>query len=76
MIPAFVAALAAFPALADEIYRWVDEDGQVHYSDVPRDGAEQVELEPGSDILRSGGQRSAAAAGSRTDATGSPVMPG
>ncbi len=34
------------PVPADEIYRWVDGNGQVHYSDVPRDGAEQIELNP------------------------------
>jgi hypothetical protein len=34
------------PALADGIYRWEDDKGQPHYSDVPREGAEEVELEP------------------------------
>lgn len=32
------------PSLAEVIYKWVDETGQVHYSDVPRDGAEEVDL--------------------------------
>lgn len=36
----------AAPAMTDEIYRWVDGSGQVHYSDVPRDGAEQIEINP------------------------------
>ena len=36
--------LAATIAPAQEAYRWVDEDGVVHYSDRPRDGAEQIEL--------------------------------
>jgi hypothetical protein len=36
--------LAATAALAQEAYRWVDEDGVVHYSDRPREGAEQVQL--------------------------------
>jgi hypothetical protein len=36
--------LVATVALAQEAYRWVDEDGVVHYSDRPRDGAEQIEL--------------------------------
>ena len=31
--------LAATAALAQEAYRWVDEDGVVHYSDRPREGA-------------------------------------
>jgi hypothetical protein len=36
--------LAAVFAAAQEAYRWVDEDGVVHYSDRPREGAEAVEL--------------------------------
>lgn len=36
--------LAASLALA-QAYRWVDEDGVVHYSDQPHPGAEEVELE-------------------------------
>lgn len=36
--------LAATVGSAQEAYRWVDEDGVVHYSDRPRDGAEQIEL--------------------------------
>jgi len=36
--------LAATAALAQEAYRWVDEDGVVHYSDRPREGAEQIAL--------------------------------
>jgi hypothetical protein len=39
-------ALGAAPAIAQEMYRWVDENGVVHYSDRPRDGAEKVELAP------------------------------
>ena len=31
-------------AQASELYRWVDEQGRVHYSDRPADGAERVEL--------------------------------
>lgn len=29
-----------------EVYRWVDEDGSVHYSDRPHEGAETVVLPP------------------------------
>jgi len=33
-------------ALANtEVYRWVDEDGVVHFSDRPEEGAERVELQ-------------------------------
>ncbi len=36
--------LLCFSAAASEVYRWVDENGQVHYSDTPIEGAEQVIL--------------------------------
>jgi len=36
--------LAAAAAAAQEAYRWVDEDGVVHYSDRPREGAEAIVL--------------------------------
>ncbi len=51
---ATVAVLLAAPVLAEEIYRWVDDQGQIHFSDVPRDGAEQVELQPAQTFV---GQR-------------------
>jgi hypothetical protein len=41
-----MVAVVAAPALAQEMYRWVDEHGTVHYSDTPRDGAERVQLRP------------------------------
>lgn len=37
--------LAALPAAATEVYRWVDADGQVHYSDQWRPGAEKIRLQ-------------------------------
>ncbi len=40
---ALIAALAAGAALA-QAYKWVDENGVVHYSDTPREGAEQIQL--------------------------------
>ena len=39
------AALLAAPAGATEVYRWVDSDGQTHYSDQWRPGAEKVRIE-------------------------------
>jgi hypothetical protein len=39
-----VTLLGAAPALAQEVYRWVDENGVVHYSDQPREGAERVRI--------------------------------
>lgn len=43
-IIAVCSLLAASLALAEGAYRWVDEDGVVHYSDVPREGADYVDL--------------------------------
>jgi hypothetical protein len=40
---AFVSIVAASAVMA-QAYRWVDEDGVVHYSDRPREGAEVVQL--------------------------------
>ena len=40
-----LACLLAGMALAStEVFRWVDEDGVVHFSDRPQEGAERVEL--------------------------------
>ena len=36
--------LAATAVWAQEAYRWVDEDGVVHYSDTPVEGAERILL--------------------------------
>ena len=35
---------------ATQVYKWVDENGRVHYSDQPRAGAESVTLEAGNTI--------------------------
>jgi len=41
--------LVASAAFAEEAWRWIDEDGIVHYSDRPRPGAERIILpEPNS----------------------------
>ena len=34
------------PSLAEGVYKWQDENGQVHYSDIPREGATQIEVQP------------------------------
>jgi hypothetical protein len=39
-----VGILAAAAVLADGAWTWTDEDGVVHYSDVPVEGAEPVNL--------------------------------
>jgi hypothetical protein len=45
---ALVGALAFAPALGTEIYRWVDEDGGIHFSDRPPQGRpmERIEVQP------------------------------
>jgi hypothetical protein len=40
----FVCLVAGSAAGATEVYRWVDDSGQVHYSDLPQEGAERVQL--------------------------------
>ena len=44
--PIFILAgmLAATLALADGAWKWTDDDGVVHYSDVPVDGAEAIDI--------------------------------
>ena len=49
----FVGLLASASVLA-QAYRWVDEDGVTHYSDVPTEGAEEVQL---SEYSRNTGAR-------------------
>ena len=39
-----VAALLATAAVLAQAYRWVDEDGIVHFSDRPHEGAERIDL--------------------------------
>ncbi|MGI9330224.1 MAG: DUF4124 domain-containing protein [Gammaproteobacteria bacterium] len=42
---ALLACLLTGMALANtEVFRWVDEDGVVHFSDLPQEGAEKVDL--------------------------------
>lgn len=38
--------LAVAPVGAAQVYRWVDKDGVVHFSDQPVKGAEQIPLTP------------------------------
>ena len=45
LIP-LISLLIFTPVMADEIYKWADEDGQIHYSDVPKEGAAEVEIAP------------------------------
>ena len=52
-------------AAADGAYRWVDKDGVVHYSDVPEEGAEVVNI---SEYSRNTGARIAPQASRSGDA--------
>ena len=46
LIRTFIASIAILLAgvVLAQAYRWVDEDGVVHYSDRPREGAERIVL--------------------------------
>ena len=46
LLAGLVCAVVFAPASADEIYRWVDEHGRVHFGDQPPESAERVELAP------------------------------
>ncbi|MEL7536937.1 MAG: DUF4124 domain-containing protein [Pseudomonadota bacterium] len=49
-----ICGLLVAAAASANAYRWVDENGVVHYSDRPREGAEQIELETNDPVeLRS-----------------------
>lgn len=71
----FLTVLVALPAGATEVYRWVDADGQAHYSDQWQPGAEKVRIEqspvysapPARPGAKTAGSGQAAAAGSRYD---------
>lgn len=42
-----ILAAALLPSPADaQLYRWVDAEGNVHFSDQPRRGSDEVEIEP------------------------------
>ena len=43
--------MAAGTVLA-QAYRWVDDDGIVHYSDIPREGAERIQLPSDNRVTR------------------------
>ena len=49
-----LAGLLVATSVLAEAYKWVDEEGVTHYSDVPREGAELIEL---SEYTRTTGAR-------------------
>ncbi|MDP3856900.1 MAG: DUF4124 domain-containing protein [Stagnimonas sp.] len=48
-----LALLLATPGQAGDgkTYRWVDDKGRIHYSDVPVPSAEQIQVKPGSGVV-------------------------
>jgi hypothetical protein len=44
LVLTLVLAVIAMPALAGNVYRWVDKDGKVHFGDRPPPGAQHVQL--------------------------------
>lgn len=74
LLPLFLIVCVSAIAQAANVYRWVDSEGQIHYSDHPSAGAEAVELRESSvytprelpDTL----QEEAAPAGEEEDPTG------
>ncbi len=72
LVPLF-CLLFAVPAVAEGIYKWVDETGQVNYSDVPREGAELVTIDRAQAFSFS--SSAAASANSRTEETEKQELP-
>ncbi|HVE82419.1 MAG TPA: DUF4124 domain-containing protein [Myxococcales bacterium] len=60
-----VLALAAAPAARAQVYRWVDPDGSIHYSDSPASAPKnaKVEVTTGNDITVEGSGRVSATGG-------------
>ena len=46
IVTLLLCTLLASPVIAASVYRWVDAEGTVHFTDQPRPGAERVEVEP------------------------------
>ena len=34
------------PSIADGVYKWTDEEGQMHFSDTPHAGAQEIDIAP------------------------------
>jgi hypothetical protein len=57
-------SLLATAAVSADVWRWVDDDGVVHFSDTPREGAELVDVSESSRSTGARVYRSTAPAGS------------
>jgi hypothetical protein len=58
-----------------QAYRWVDENGVVHYSDRPREGAERIVLPSDNRVSRPAAPTPVAAATTRGDDRQAPEQP-
>ena len=45
-LPGLLVLLLMLPVSAQTIYQWEDENGQMNYSDMPREGATEIEVGP------------------------------
>ncbi|MGB5354977.1 MAG: DUF4124 domain-containing protein [Woeseia sp.] len=70
----FVLLLLAAGAVSAQVYKWVDEDGVVHYSDQPAPGAERVEIKQNTQRARPTGTAARPAARS-AEAQPEPTKP-
>jgi len=46
LLLALLSLVLATPAYANQVYKWVDAQGNVHYSDKPHPGAKEVKIAP------------------------------
>ncbi|WP_435104322.1 DUF4124 domain-containing protein [Arhodomonas sp. AD133] len=44
ILTALTLTVLVWPCAHADVYRWVDDDGHVHFSDEPRDGASRMEI--------------------------------
>jgi hypothetical protein len=71
----FMSLCLALPAAAlggAEVFRWVDAEGQVHYSDRPSPGADRVAIDvvsPGSSPAVAGSSRGSGQSGTKSEPT-------
>jgi len=69
-----LASFLSASAFAGTAYKWVDENGQVHYSDRPREGAQEVILPSFQGSARRAAPRAGAATPSPQNAANQPAV--
>lgn len=75
IILVFIVGLLASGASFAQAYKWVDEDGVVHYSDRPQPGAEEVDLHATKPARRTSRRTTASAATQSEAAPAEPARP-